>query len=226
MYADVFNSRYGSEALIPLAAWLPTVIGAGLGYLGTRSSNAAAAREAERNRQFQLDASNTAHQRQVRDLRMAGLHPMLSANQGASAPSGGQAQFRDVGEGVSRGVASALAIKQAKANIELTESQALESRTRAYDLQTSAPLRYEDIAVRIQQGKLDSQQRAELIPLVVARAREEIALTTSSARRAAAAAALDEAARTGALNQQEFERTIGEAGPWLRLFFELMRSTK
>lgn len=64
------------------------------GVLGNRSAK----REAQRNRDFQLMLSNTAHQREVADLRAAGLNPILSATggPGASTPSGSTASQSDV----------------------------------------------------------------------------------------------------------------------------------
>lgn len=47
--------------------------------------------EAQKNRDWQEQMSNTAHQREVKDLIAAGLNPVLSANAGASTPSGATA---------------------------------------------------------------------------------------------------------------------------------------
>lgn len=60
---------------------------------------------AGRQTQFQADMSNTAHQREVADLRAAGLNPILSARYGGSStPSGSMAQlvnpYKDLPSGI------------------------------------------------------------------------------------------------------------------------------
>lgn len=50
------------------------------------------AQEAQKNRDWQEYMSNTAHQREVKDLLAAGLNPVLSANAGAVTPSGSTGQ--------------------------------------------------------------------------------------------------------------------------------------
>lgn len=226
MYADVLDSGRGGPVVVPGPVAL-ALLGAGLGYLGTRASNAAAAREAQKNRDFQREMSDSAHSREVADLRRAGLNPILSSSRGASTPGGAQAEVRDVGEGVQRGIASALAVKQAEANIALTEAQAFESRTRSGDLISLANSgRYVEQSARAALADLSVSEKRQMIPIAIERARAELLATVADARRANAAAMLDELAKTGRMNMEEFEREFGEAGPRLRFLFELLRSIR
>lgn len=57
----------------------------------TAANNAWSAEQAQKQMDFQREMSNTAHQREVADLKAAGLNPVLAANQGASSAVGASA---------------------------------------------------------------------------------------------------------------------------------------
>ena len=79
-------------------AWIPAAIAGVASLIGGRSRNKAASAQAQRQMDFQERMSNTAHQREVADLKAAGLNPVLSATggPGASSPGGAQAPVQDV----------------------------------------------------------------------------------------------------------------------------------
>ncbi len=90
---------------------------------GQRVQNAANKAAADKQMNFQRDMSNTAHQREVNDLRLAGLNPMLSVNSGSSTPSG--AQYTAVNEfgGVQNSAKAILRMNQEMKNMKNMEDK-------------------------------------------------------------------------------------------------------
>lgn len=122
-----------------------SIIGGLFGQSGQEDANAANAQQAELNRQFQERMSNTAYQRAVKDMKAAGLNPMLAYSQGgATTPPGGMATFYNEKADLARGFqaapqnAAALAQVQnlraqsekAAAEADLASAQAQEARAR------------------------------------------------------------------------------------------------
>lgn len=95
------------------------------GPVGGFVSSLFADKAARDNRSFQQKMSNTAHQREVADLKAAGLNPILSAGgRGASSPSGTVAQVPDGGSIASSAVNARSAHLSMKANTRATNATA------------------------------------------------------------------------------------------------------
>lgn len=103
-----------------------------MGWLSSAISSGLSARQAKKQRRWQTRMANTAHQREVKDLRAAGLNPILSATggRGAVTPSGAMANMADAGEsivGTAKNIASA---RQELRNLK-KQGNLLDAQTRA-----------------------------------------------------------------------------------------------
>jgi len=127
-----------------IAAAASGPIGAGIGAIGTSSANATNlqiaadtrefnSREAAIARDWQQGMSNTAYQRAMRDMKDAGLNPMLAFSQGGASSPGGatasaanaapvQNELSGIGDAVGKTMTSALAVQQMKKDIEKTDT--------------------------------------------------------------------------------------------------------
>lgn len=97
--------------------------------IGSAVSSASNILIAQRQMDFQERMSNTAHQREVKDLVAAGLNPMLSAKLGGSStPPGASGYVNDLSQAMGRGItadkessAKDLIKEQTKTQAQLTE---------------------------------------------------------------------------------------------------------
>lgn len=122
---------------------LPSLIGAGAGIYsaqqnaaGIGDANEASLTSAREQMSFQERMSSTAHQREVADLKAAGLNPTLSANAGASTPVGASVDVENSRPNYSNVVASAMQASQVAKSIQEADSRI--DNNAAYSAKTRA----------------------------------------------------------------------------------------
>jgi len=100
-------------------------LGAGaLSTLGGIFGNKKQVSSAREQMAFQERMSNTEYQRSMKDMRTAGLNPMLAYQKGgASTPAGAQANIKNPLEGLNQTAANYVGAKVAKANIDNIQAQ-------------------------------------------------------------------------------------------------------
>jgi len=190
------------------------LVSSGLGYLGTKDTNDTNQRMTREQMEFQERMSNTAHQREVADLRAAGLNPVLSAmgGNGASTPAGAAAHVEnEIGTAVSSAIQARVVraqLEQVQENIKKTKA---ETNATTQLERTSEAQEFLNRAQALESGGRSANFQAS-IPGIVADGENKRIQND-----------LMRYALPGAQNSAKFEESLGQFKPGSRFVIDMMR---
>lgn len=142
---------------------------------GQQEANAMTQQSAREQMAFQERMSSTSHQREVADLKAAGLNPVLSANSGASTPVGSSSEFQNAAPDyrgiVPKGVDTAIHLKTLQKQFEEIDSRIEQNRanTRNTETETEAKRPFAEIGDWLADGVRRGRKNANKLSVMTDR---------------------------------------------------------
>jgi len=135
----------------PLTITALTTLASGLfGFFGQKSANQSNEKNVDKQIDFQREMSNTAHVREVADLRAAGLNPILSAGGGgASTPQGAAAEVDNEMSALSNSASQLAELKQKQQSVDsMTNLNSVQGKKLVSDILVNSSVRKTQEATR------------------------------------------------------------------------------
>lgn len=226
------NAEDGGDGGSNMGAYA-AIAAALLGAYGQKETNKDNLQIAREQMAFQERMSGTAYQRVVKDMMSAGLNPMLAYQQGgASTPQGQTATMSNVlGAGINSALQAAQTtaqIENLQANTARTKSETLDNQVAlAQQLQLLDKSKYETGSAKssMQIRAAEAESALEVLREMLDASGGETGFRADVNKRKAESK-LRQLDLFGAKNEADWQKTIGESGPVVRLLLQLLNALK